>query len=86
MIRTIINNIEKWAEAHGVGEAEIRRAVRMVLPSYKLTRDTEYGPYNRNGYQRCRFEVYNGNERYSVHFYEYSSFHDENRNRGIGVY
>lgn len=71
-----INDLEEWAEEKQLDEMEIRRAVHQLLPSYKLTHDTSYGLYSKNGYHLNYFEIFKDGERYSVHFYEYNSYWD----------
>ena len=79
IIRVALDALEEYADAECLSEDEIRRAVHQILPSFKMTKDTSYGLYNSRGYQRNYFEVFSpvSLERYSVSFYEYSSFHDK---------
>ena len=79
IVREALDALEEYADVECLTEDEIRRAVRQILPSFKLTKDTSYGLYNSRGYQRNYFEVFSpvSSKRYSVSFYEYSSFHDK---------
>ena len=82
-IRNALNELQKWAEENELEEMQIRRAVHQLFPSFCMTKDTQYNGYYRNGYQSAYFETFPKNaesfeDRFSVKFYEYDSFWDQN--------
>lgn len=66
--KLVIRDLE---ERYRYDEEELRKAVRCALPSWKLTKESEYGLHQGNGYQECRFQIYKKDARIDVHFYDY---------------
>lgn len=73
----VVEVIKDLEARYTYDEDALRAACRQCLPSFKQTKDTEYGLYNRRGYQTCRFEIYDkAGHRYSVSCWHYDSYYD----------
>ena len=77
MQKVVIKALEEWADESLLSEKEIIRAAHQIFPSWKLTSEIKYGPFQKNGWQQNVIQLYKGKEIIQIHFWNYNGWYDK---------